>query len=431
MGGHVRWREIVVSVAERAIHKSSVHLDPASLVSIEEELPIAGLDNGSNLFFLSSNRKVGVTRPDFHVSPSGRYIAVHWIDNGNYIILEMNLESSMVEAERGVCWSFAWVGLDDHFIIQTPSIERTLSGDRDPPENRRMSFRFTKKSEVKRSRESPKLVLKRGREDPRVVDGLEGTLVDTFDGLLLCCNYTGGSEEEKSLHRSRFLALMTGAEGNELRPVGPVMKPVSAVSWDYTSGHCAVLIEGTINILILTEASRDNDDKMASKDSRIVGASKNKASKHVSGRESSISSVNAKYSLTTLHSIQISSFPGDMTMSMTWRRACLFVMTMKSFVMIRSENSSSMVHVVSIMSNQSTSFRQIIQMIGIIRNSLVLASVEKNDVEKMIEWSDCPRALIHYLFSCEDGTGDFLRASKEWAQTLPAGDQLEMFQMVV
>ena len=257
-------------------------------------------------------------------SPSGRYLAIVWPETMNYLIVlvpsfttdgvdDNNNNILMSEIDRGNCLDFAWIGIDDHFLIITPGYFQF--GEKQS--NRRFGMfggGGTKIDKDARTWIESKYVVKHipsvapapsssdatgvapsngedtnnGSSRGKVVtysfiresNGNEivvpTQVLGLFSGNLLCKNFVQGSNgpantvpndltsfwlpsknsivgaSSGSVSYSRFFGLKILKEDNSvsLLPLTPFACAVIDVAWDYNHGFCATLSNnGVVNIL--------------------------------------------------------------------------------------------------------------------------------------------------------------------------------------
>ncbi len=268
--------------------------------------------NGNNASSPVSSHVLALTRPALLPSPNGEFLAVVWPDMCRYAVLRVRpVDSSLALSQiaAGECSSFAWVGRGKDstsasqmgerqqvYAIMTPAYLTSIVGGGTQRSSGMFSGMFGSGAETGQAPRSttatipPILTFYELRDDTVSKVSVKHSIPPGWHTLssgpllfvLESTTYafkpgavTASSTEEAALitsssrppglyvpqqadyraaRRGRFYALKTirGAE-EELIEAGPYMRATGAcISWCSQSGHVAVAVDGTVNILRVT-----------------------------------------------------------------------------------------------------------------------------------------------------------------------------------
>jgi hypothetical protein len=136
----------------------------------------------------------------------------------------------------------------------------------------------------------------------------------------------------ESTDKSVPIAVDTAAKSSSskfvLEPIGPVFGCVTAVQWDYSTGHCAVMLDSSINILKL-----DFTDDATSSSAGATSIVSNLASYcqkkllSIFSKKNSLIEATVRMTLFTLCCIPLDDYPMYFNPSLSWSNGQLFVST--------------------------------------------------------------------------------------------------------
>lgn len=248
---------------------------------------------------------------------------------------QISSESTFTKLETGLCVNFAWSGTHDTFILTSPGYSVPDEVSSGPSTLARSATArnsiFGKKQEIvqqQRLFHPTKLVVKRidANNNDKInslniasvnideASSLDISSIKTcFSGLLIACNYsknsninTSSTQSKSSLESSTKLSGSISMSSNQtmhnssssnslflaisplaslsnantlasqdvsIMSIGPVMQSVEAVAWNYSTGHCAVVIGDTVTILRLSLQQKSSQSKGPSSKDKASQAS--------------------------------------------------------------------------------------------------------------------------------------------------------------
>lgn len=233
VGNHISWnRNILVYDAIEA----SLRLVALSLKT-SQKLSIDMTSQAPNIRFAKNIYNLGISRPSFHVAPSGTYCILHWMDSFKFIVLSMKQGSPKL-IDHGYAAHIGWIGLSDVLLLVTPTMCSIEGVKNKKVEVIHPCTLMTKIFRGNNSK-SPRLRFSdTGSLSPNDIETM-------FSGLYLsiCTNKI-----------TRLYGIEINSTEDEIllyQMIESDLPLVSKVSWNYLNGNCAFLVNQSLSIVCI------------------------------------------------------------------------------------------------------------------------------------------------------------------------------------